>query len=193
MSIGPRRATTAALAVILIGGFAGCTATVTPVSASPPAAEQESSRGEKIAAAFADARAAAERAANRPAAAATPALGLPADRLYPKCDSVAYVSAGTAEVGASWTVEIVSAPIDTGEATGATGSIRMDADGVPAVYTVAAGDVLNQIAARLCFGASGIGMLNELDAESTIYPGDRLYLYADESLPFVQRDPYPAP
>jgi len=185
MSIEAPRATVAALALILVAGFAGCTAPTAPVTAppapvaaSPTAAAQELSRGEKIA---------------RPIAGALPAPGLPADRLYPKCDTVAYVNAGTAGDGAARTVTIVSAPVDTGVATGATGSIQSDAAGVPAVYTVADGDVLNQIAARLCFGASGISMLNELDAASTIHAGERLYLYADESLPFVQRDPYPAP
>jgi hypothetical protein len=81
----------------------------------------------------------------------------------------------------------VEIPVDKGPENYATGTVTLDADGHPATYVVAPGDVIDYIAHRFGFYASsgeGFDYLNTVNQVRrggypwTIYAGDTLNLSA---------------
>jgi hypothetical protein len=70
----------------------------------------------------------------------------------------------------------LDAPIDNGPREFATGTVELDADGIPTAYTVAPGDAMQAIGARFCTFSTNVFYLNEVHLRGAIQPGDVLRL-----------------
>jgi hypothetical protein len=75
--------------------------------------------------------------------------------------------------------EMIIEPVDSGKRPGATGTVTVNKEGEPAYYTVASGDYLDQILARLYMDPYYLENLNSVRRDGSLgdyYVGDVLNL-----------------
>ena len=81
--------------------------------------------------------------------------------------------------------KLLGDPADTGAAALANGSVALDGDGRVFSCTVASGDALEAIGARLCIDLVTVAMYNHRWGGAAIQPGDVLVLRPDPSVEFI--------
>jgi hypothetical protein len=80
--------------------------------------------------------------------------------------------------------KLLGTPVDMGASSGANGTVTLDSEGQILSYTVAAGDVLELIGARLCIDYVTVGVYNfHTPGPVTIHPGDVLVIRPDPTVP----------
>ncbi|MCP2637331.1 hypothetical protein K0817_012265 [Microbacterium sp. HD4P20] len=89
------------------------------------------------------------------------------DRTHGDCELLYYPDGGISPA--------LEAPIDTGVREFAAGTVEL-VDGIPTLYTVAAGDAMAGIGTRFCTFSPGIFYFNDVHLQGTIQPGDVLRL-----------------
>ncbi|UJP11589.1 hypothetical protein L2X99_08970 [Microbacterium sp. KUDC0406] len=128
-------------------------------------------------------------AATAPQAAGTPnssatAVAQPVTETAPSASPEAERCSGMSQVygdGGGLYLERGGTLKDLGAREFARGKVTLDAEGVPATYTVEAGDVMAVVAERLC----AYPTLDSMNHRRDIHPGQVLWLTPDPNLPWI--------
>lgn len=97
-----------------------------------------------------------------------------------ECEASAYIWIGSDDDEPMHAEMLGADMVDMGPREFANGTVALDAEGMPATYTVAAGDVTTVIGDRFCiYNGVMLDLLNMYPGGDAIQPGDVLTLNAD--------------